>query len=99
MKKNIDYDKDVVRIDYRWATAAASGSAKGYTMWDSHLGMCEDFSNLYAIMCGPGLEDIVHREAVLFVSQPRFHRLVVGLELAIRELADAVAHVDGLPTS
>ena len=51
MKKNIAYDEDMALIDYRWATAAASGSAKGYTMWDSHLGMCLDFSNVYAIMC------------------------------------------------
>lgn len=52
MKKNIAYDRDALTDgDYRWATAAASGSAKGYTMWDSHLGKCEDFSNVYAIMC------------------------------------------------
>ena len=52
MKKNIAYDEDVpLDREYRWAEAAASGSAKGYTMWDSHLGMCLDFSNVYAIMC------------------------------------------------
>ena len=53
MQKNRAYDKDMAPADceYRWATAAASGSAKGYTMWDSHLGMCLDFSNVYAIMC------------------------------------------------
>ena len=54
MKKNLAYDEDTVTVnngDYRWALAAASGSAKGYTMWDSHLGKCEDFSNVYAIMC------------------------------------------------
>lgn len=54
MQKNLAYDKDTVTFnngDYRWATAAASGSAKGYTMWDSHLGKCADFTNVYAIMC------------------------------------------------
>lgn len=55
MSQNLAYDKDALAdgydSDYRWAVAAASGSAKGYTMWDSHLGKCLDFSNAYAIMC------------------------------------------------
>lgn len=52
MQSNIAYDKDVpLDRDYRWAEAAKAGSAKGYTLWDSHLGMCLDFSNAYAIMC------------------------------------------------
>ena len=52
MQSNIAYDKDAVSNgDYRWAIAAAAGSAKGYTMWESHLGACADFSNAYAIMC------------------------------------------------
>ena len=52
MQSNIAYDKDAVSNgDYRWAIAAAAGSAKGYTMWESHLGACVDFSNIYAIMC------------------------------------------------
>lgn len=53
MQSNIAYDKDATSgdMDYRWAVAAKAGSAKGYTMWDSRLGKCEDFSNVYAIMC------------------------------------------------
>lgn len=52
MQSNIAYDMDVpLSSGYRWAEAAKAGSAKGYTMWDSHLGMCVDFANVYAIMC------------------------------------------------
>ena len=55
MQSNLAYDKDALTAtengDYRWAVAAASGTAKGYTMYDSHLGQCADFANVYAIMC------------------------------------------------
>lgn len=52
MQSNIAYDMDVpLDRDYRWAEAAKADSAKGYTMWDSRLGMCVDFANVYAIMC------------------------------------------------
>lgn len=51
MQENIWGGIAGVNSEYRWAVAAKAGSAKGYTMWDSHLGKCTDFSNAYAIMC------------------------------------------------
>ena len=49
MATNLVYDKRVVRDDlpYRWAE---NGSGE-FSMWNTHLGTCYEFSNVYAIMC------------------------------------------------
>ena len=49
MAANLVYDKRVVRdgLPYRWAE---NGSGE-FSLWNTHLGVCYDFSNAYAIMC------------------------------------------------
>lgn len=54
MAENLAYDSDYKGQGYRWAMAARSsdmGTAKGFTTWDSRMGKCIDFSNIFAIMC------------------------------------------------
>lgn len=57
MNSNLAYDKDALgnwttlgNGDYRWAVAAYTGNGTGFTTWDSHVGKCEDFANIYTIM-------------------------------------------------
>ena len=52
MGDNLRYDSANAPADkeYRWATSTNTASYS-FTTWNTHLGMCEDFSNIFAIMC------------------------------------------------
>ncbi len=47
MSHNLIYDKEMLltKSPYRFTSGA------GYTVWDTHIGKCLDFANIYAIMC------------------------------------------------